>query len=120
MARFYLADAYYQLGKYAEALEAFEDCSPSNDLLKASRYAGIAACSEALGNHDAAGKNFEKAADLEQTDNTIAEQLSNAARSYARAGDKGRALDILKRVKKNYPTTTAGREADRFITQLSV
>ena len=120
LARFYLADSYYQLGKFAEALEAFKDCSPSNDLMKASRYAGIAACAEALGDFETAGENFEKAADKEQTDNTIAEQLSNAARSYARAGDKSRALDILKRIKKNYPTTTAGREADRFITQLSV
>jgi len=119
-ARFYLADSYYQLGKYAEALEEFKGCSPSDDLLKASRYAGIAACLEALGDFDDAGKYFEDAAEKEQTDNSIAEQLSNAARCFAQAGDKSRALDILKRLKKNYPTTTAGREADRYITQLSV
>jgi tetratricopeptide (TPR) repeat protein len=120
LARFYLADSYYQLGKFAEALEAFKEYSPSDDLLKASRYAGIAACSEALGNYTDAGKYFEDAAGSEQTDNSIAEDLSNAARCFAQGGDKSRALDILKRIKKNYPTTTAGREADRFITQLSV
>ena len=48
-----------------------------------------------------------------------AEHLYNAARNYAQAGDKERALDILKRLKKNYPATTYGREAERYITQLS-
>lgn len=120
LARFYLADSYYQLGKFSEALEAFKDCSPSNALLKASRYAGIGACYEALGNYKDAADNFESAAGKDATDGAIAEHLNDAARTYALAGDKSRALELLKRIKKNYPTTTAGREADRFITQLSV
>jgi tetratricopeptide (TPR) repeat protein len=120
LARFYLADAYYQLGKYSEALEAFKDCSPSTNVLKASRYAGIAACYEALNDYKNAARAFEDAAGKEDTDNAIAEQLSSAAHNYALAGEKSNALDLFKRIKKNYPTTTAGRDADRFITQLSV
>ena len=120
LARFYLADAYFQLGKYAEAKEAFEDCDPPEALLEASRLAGIAACHEALGNHNDAGVYFERAAAKDPTDGTIAEHLNNAARNFAQAGEKERALDILKRLKKNYPTTTYGREAERFISQLSL
>jgi tetratricopeptide (TPR) repeat protein len=120
MARFYLANAYYQLGKYTEALEAFKGCSPSDDLLKASRYAGIADCYEALGKYSDAAENFERAAGKDVTDNAISEHLNDAARNYGLAGEKSRAVDLLKRIKKNYPTTTAGREADRYITQLSV
>ncbi len=120
MARFYLADSYFQLGKYTEALEAFKECSPSNPLLKASRYAGIAACYEATGNHKEAADNYESAAGKDATDDAISEHLNDAARNHALAGDKSHALDLLKRIKKNYPTTTAGREADRYITQLSV
>jgi tetratricopeptide (TPR) repeat protein len=120
LARFYLADAYFQLGKYAEALEHFEDCSPSDDLLNASRLAGIAASYEALGNHAEAGNYFERAAAKDPTEGSMAEHLHNAARNYAQAGDKERALDLFRRIKKNYPTTTYGREADRYITQLSV
>ena len=120
MARFYLANAYYQMCKYNDALDAFKDCSPSDALLKASRYAGIAACEEVLGRYKDAGENFESAAGKDATENSISEHLTNAARNYALAGDKGRALEIFKRIKKNYPTTTAGREADRYITQLSV
>ena len=120
LARFYLADAYFQLGKYAEALEEFDSCDPSGVLLEASRLAGIAACHEALGHYEDAGKYFERAAAKEPTDGAVAEHLHHAARNYVQAGDKEHALDILKRLKKNYPTTTYGREAERFISQLSV
>ena len=120
LAGFYLADSYYQLGKYAEALEAFESCGASEALVESSRLAGIAACHEALGQYADAARAFEKAAGEDVTEGTAAEHLNDAARNFALAGDKERAVDILKRIKKNYPTTTYGREADRFIAQLSV
>ena len=120
LAGFYLADAYFQLGKYAEALEAFESCGASEALVESSRLAGIAASHEALGQFADAARYFEKAAGEDVTEGTAAENLNNAARNFALAGDKERAVDILKRIKKSYPTTTYGREADRFIAQLSL
>jgi tetratricopeptide (TPR) repeat protein len=120
MARFYLANSYYQLGKFSEALEAFKDCSPSSNLLKASRLAGIASCYEATGDFKSAAGYFEDAASKEEAENAVAEHLGCAARNYALAGDKSNALELYKRIKKNYPTTTIGRDADRYITQLSV
>jgi len=120
LARFYLADAYFQLGKYAEALDEFGSCSPSDPMLQASCLAGIAACHEALGQYEDAGRYFERAAGKEPTEGTIAEDLHYAARNFALAGDKERALELLKRLKKNYPTTTYGREAERYISQLSL
>ena len=54
--------------------------------------------------------------------NSIAYALAvlEEVRNYARAGEKEKALDLYRRLKKNYPTTTYGRDADRFIEQLSV
>jgi tetratricopeptide (TPR) repeat protein len=120
LAAFYLADSYFQLGKFAEALETFESCGVSEALVESSRLAGIAACHEALGKFADAARYFEKAAGEDVTEGTAAEHLNNAAHNFALAGDKERAVDILKRIKKNYPTTTYGREADRFIAQLSL
>ena len=120
LAAFYLADAYFQLGKYAEALESFESAGASEALVESSRLAGIASCHEALGHFADAARYFEKAAGQDVTDGTAAEHLNSAARNFALAGDKERAVDILKRIKKKYPTTNYGREADRFIAQLSL
>ncbi len=120
IARFYLAGAYYQLGNYDEALKFFEDCSPADELMAVSRLAGMADCYEAKGEYLKAAENFEKAASKNSKDVSIADNLNNAARNYARAGEKEKALDLYRRLKKNYPSTTYGREADRYIEQLSI
>ena len=120
LARFYLANAYFNTGNSAEALKAYEDCSPTDELLEVSRLAGIAACYEAQGNHEKAAQYFERAGTKNSKDITNAENLSNAARNYGQAGEKGKAIELYKRIKKSYPTTTFAREADRFISQLAV
>ena len=120
MARFYLANSYFQLGKFDEALKEFEDFSPSGEILGASRLAGIAACYEAKGNWIEAAETFEKASTKYASIPGAAENLNNAASNYAFAGEKAKALTLFKKLKKNYPTTTFARDADRYIAQLSV
>ena len=120
VARFYLANALYNTGAYDEALRQFEECSPSDPLIDASRLAGIAACQEAKGEHRKAAEYFEKAATKHGKDINAAENLNNAARNYGQAGEKEKAIELYKRIKKNYPTTTFAREADRFIARLTV
>jgi len=107
LARFYLANAYYQLGRYDEALKAYDD-------------SGLGACEEAKGEYGKAAAQFEKAATQYPSDASAAEYLNDAARDYAQAGEKEKAIDLYRRIKKNYPTSAFARDADRFITQLSV
>jgi tetratricopeptide (TPR) repeat protein len=120
MARFYLANAYFQTGKYDEALEAFDDFSPDDPLLEVSRHAGIGACFEAKGEYREAAESFEKAATKYAKDVNAAANLNHAAANYALAGDKEKALDLYRKLKKSYPTSSAARDADRYITQLSI
>jgi tetratricopeptide (TPR) repeat protein len=120
MARFYLADAYFLLGKYDDALHEFEDFSPKGDLLAVSRLAGIAGCYEAKKDWKNAAEYFEKAVGRDAKDINAAENLGYAARNYALAGEKEKALSLYKKLKKNYPTSTFARDADRYIAQLSV
>jgi len=119
MARFYLADTYYQLGRYEDALPEFEAFSPNEPTLGVSRLAGIAECYEAQGKYADAAEHYDRAASKYPNDVTVAENLSDAARNYVLAGQKERALELYKRLRKNYPTTPYGREADRYIAQLS-
>jgi tetratricopeptide (TPR) repeat protein len=120
LAKLYLANCYYYLNKYDEALKQYQDFSPEGQLLTVTRLAGIGACYEALGNHADAAKNFENAATKYPDDLDAAENLNNAARNFAAAGDKDRALELYKKLKKNYSTSTYAREADRYIAKLSV
>jgi tetratricopeptide (TPR) repeat protein len=120
LARFYLANAYFQLRQYDQALNEFKDFSPNDPLLEVSRLSGIASCYEAQGKHLDAGEQFEKASVRNSKDVSAAENLNNAARNYALGGQKEKALELYRRLKKSYPATTFGREADRFIARLSV
>jgi tetratricopeptide (TPR) repeat protein len=120
IARFYLASACYQLGKYDEALDQFKRCSVADETLEISRLSGIASAYEAKGMPKDAAEYFEKAALKNGKDPGAAENLNAAARNYARAGEKEKALDLLRKLKKTYPATTFGREADREIAALSL
>jgi tetratricopeptide (TPR) repeat protein len=120
VAKFYLGNAYFNLGKFSDALKQYEDFSPDGQLLVVSRYSALGACYEALGDHKEAASNYEKASTKYANDLNAAENLNNAARNYADSGQKELALELYKKLKKSYPTTPFGREADRYIAQLSV
>jgi tetratricopeptide (TPR) repeat protein len=120
LARFMYANALFELGKYDEALQQFEDFSAPDDMLAASRYAGIAQCYEARKDYKEAARNFEKAAGKNTKDISIPEYLNQAARNYGLAGEKERAIELYKRLKKNYPTSLYARDADRFVAQMSL
>jgi TolA-binding protein len=89
-------------------------------MLAASRSAGLAQCYEAKKDYKDAAENFEKAASKDAKDVFAPEYLSNAARNYGLAGDKERAIELYKRLKKNYPTSPSARDVDRFIAQMSL
>jgi tetratricopeptide (TPR) repeat protein len=120
IARFYLANVYYKLGEYDQALSQFEEFSAPNAILEASRLSGIAACHEALGRYAEAAEQYERATAADKEGVLAAENLNNAARNYALAGDRERAIQIYRRLKKDFPTSSFGRDADRSIAELSV
>jgi TolA-binding protein len=120
LARFMLGSAYFELGKYDEALQQFEDFSAPDNMLAASRLAGIAQCYEARGNHKDAAEYFEKAAGEDAKGIAAPDYLSQAARNYGLAGDKERAVELYRRLKKNYAASSYARDADRFIEQMSL
>lgn len=119
MARFYLANAYYEIGETDKALEEFDELSFSDDLLQASVYAGIGACYERKGDYIKAAKYFEKAASQSKENVLNPEYLIIAARNYGSASEKEKALDILNKVKKEYKESAAIREIDKYISAFS-
>lgn len=119
IARFYLANAYFATGKVDDALREFEDVDPIDDLVASSRLAGIAACREAKRDHAGAAESFERAGTAYPKDPSAAENLWHAARNHAQAGNRERALDLLRKVKKNSPESPLARDADRLIEQYS-
>jgi tetratricopeptide (TPR) repeat protein len=119
LARFYLANSYFALGQYDDALEQYKKFDGDSPLLKASARAGIGACLEAKSDYAPAAEHFEKAASISSNAAIVPEYLNSAARCYGHAGNHAKAVALLKRIKQEFPTSTYARDADRYISQFS-
>ncbi|MBI4811024.1 MAG: tetratricopeptide repeat protein [Ignavibacteriales bacterium] len=120
LARLYLANCYLSIGNYDEALKHFNSFDSDNDLLSASAIAGMASCYEGKGEYKKAASEFEKAAAMLSNQINTPDYLNSAAICYGKAGEKEKAVSILKRLKKEYPKSSFAREADRYISQFSI
>jgi tetratricopeptide (TPR) repeat protein len=117
LAKFYLAGSYFALGDYDKALQYYLAVSVSDELVTASAEAGAAACYATKGDHQAAATYYERAALKSSKDLNTPENLFHAAENYAAAGKKEKALDLYRKLKKDFPTSTYAREVDRWIAE---
>ncbi|MCK9410550.1 MAG: tetratricopeptide repeat protein [Bacteriovoracaceae bacterium] len=118
IAQFYLANCYFNTGEFDKAMEAFDNANVDAPILETSRIAGIAACYEVKANFADAAKYFEKAGKANANDPNTAEYLSNAARNYARSGNKELAIELYKLIKKEHSSSAAARDAERYLDEL--
>lgn len=114
-AKIYLANAYSYLGNYEEAFKYYEDYSGSIDIYKASALAGMAG-------HYAVKKDYQRAADLYKEAAGAAEinaqnpdYLLGAAVNYYNAGDTEDAKILLEKIKEDYATSEARKQADKYL-----
>jgi tetratricopeptide (TPR) repeat protein len=117
-AKIYLANSYYFLGKFDEALKYYQDFSGSNDVFKASAFAGQAACFEAKNEQGKAAELYHKAATVSKQNVLNPQYLLFAGINYIKTGKKDEAKEILTRLKKDFTTSTYTREVDKYLAQI--
>ena len=77
-------------------------------------------CYEAKHEYAKAAARYEDAASTLANTLGTPDYLRAAGRCYGMAGEKDKAVSLFKRIKKEYPTSAAAREADRYISEFSV
>jgi tetratricopeptide (TPR) repeat protein len=120
MAKVYLGNCYYYLGKLDSAREVFESVSAAQPLVKASVDAGKAAIFEEKGNKEEAAKLFVSAAMADETNPLNADYNYAAARNYEQAGKKDDAVKIYRKVIAEYPGGFFDDAAKRALIRLQV
>jgi tetratricopeptide (TPR) repeat protein len=118
MAKLYLANCYYFLGKLDSAMAVFQDISPSGALVKASVWAGKGAILEEKGNKAEAAKLFKDAAEADKANPLNADYALSAARNFEQAGDKEQAVKIYRQILEEYPGTYFDDAAKRGLIRL--
>lgn len=120
MAKLYLANSYYFLGKLDSAQQVFEDVDAGESLVKASISAGKAAIFEEKGNKEEAAKLFMSAAGMDKTNPLNADYSLSAARNYEQAGKTDEAAKLYKTILVEYSGGYFDDAAKRGLIRLQV
>lgn len=118
LARYYLGVSYLRQGEYDEAILWLEKFS-TDDILLASVAKG--ATGDAYlekGDKEKAVSMYVKAADDFQNEFTSPIYLARAAELTENLGDNKKALELYERLQKEYPSSTEGSGAEKFIARL--
>jgi len=117
MAKLYLANSYFNQNSYDKALKYFQGVDIGDKMLASSALSGEASCYEAMGNHEEAAAVYEQAASKYMTVIQAPDDLFRAADNYALAGNKDKAAEMLRRLKKEFPASTYARDFDRYMAE---
>lgn len=115
IAKIYLANAYNNLGKLDEAKKYYEDYSGGSDVFKATALAGEAGYYASQKEYEKAGDLYKKAAYVSEENVMNADYLLRAGINFIDAGKKEEAKDLFNKIKKDYKTSTAFREIDKYL-----
>ena len=119
IAKVYLANSYYYLGKVDDALKYYESYSGNSNLFKAAAYAGIASCNERQGNYEEAAKYFEKAASVSKFNVQNPKYLLDSGIDYIQAQNISKAKEVFEKLKNNYKKSPLQSEVERYLASIN-
>lgn len=119
-AKIYLADCYYYLGDYDNALKYFGDYGGSDKLLEASADAGIAEVYEIRKDYEKSARYYDRAASRDSKNFLTPQYLISAARSYIKIGKKDRAISMLERVRKDFANSPYASNLDYYMAEAKI
>ncbi len=115
IAKIFVANCYYFLGRIDDAKRFYEDFSGSSDIYKAAALAGIAGCYESKDEFGKAASYFEDASQVNKNNVSNPTYLLNAGINYSKIGKAEKAKELFEVIKKDYKTSTEATQLDRYL-----
>ncbi len=106
------------MGKPEDAFKYYDDYGGSIGIYKAAALAGQAGYYAYKNNYEKAAELYEKAANVTKEDVLNPDYLLSAGENYISAGKNKEAKDILEKIRKDYITSTAAGQVDRYLSQI--
>ncbi len=119
LAHYYAGISYLRTGQFEDAIAELEAYDPDADseMLEAVKLGAIGDAYMELEEVDEALTHYEKAATANDNDFSTPVYLQKAGFAAEKAGNFDKAIDYYTQVKKKYPTTNEGRNADKYIAR---
>ena len=117
MAKYYAGICYLQLGKFDDAIKHLDDFSPSGTVSPTMKYGALADAYSEKQDFAKAIKYYKEAASEGSVEDLKALYLKRYAMLSEKQGDAASAVSAYNEIKEKYPTTTEGRDIDKFIAR---
>lgn len=114
LAKLLLANSYYGLRDFNNAMKYYDDFGGSNKLSKVAAISGIASVKEAQNDFIGAGKEFERAANYDKENPYRDEYLFYAGRDFSLGNDKASAKRVFDILKNDFPKSKYIAQSQRY------
>ena len=119
LCHYYAGASYLHLKQFDKAIKQLKDFSTDADQIQSWAYGMIGDAYAELKKNNEALEYYKKAADENKKDEfTSAEFLFKAGLFAETIGKKQEAIDMYKRIKKDYPLTDKAANIDRYLARL--
>jgi len=118
LANYYAGLSYLHLGQFEEAIEYLKKFDAKDQMISPIAYGAIADAYIELNNTDEAEVFYKKAINISENNFTTPIYLMKLGMLYEQQGDYTNALENYKRIEKDYPTSTEGRQISKYIARV--
>jgi len=117
-ANYYAGISYLHLGEFDAALSFLQDYSGKGSVLPIMKNGAIGDAYSELGQMDKAISSYNKAIGAGENDMLESYYLKKLGLLHEKQGNLTASADAFKRIKKDYPTSTDGRDIDKYISRV--
>lgn len=117
LARYYAGISHLRLGEYEEAIHQLGKFKGKDVILSAIALGAIGDAHMELGDADKALVAYEKAVKTNENDFTTPIYLMKAGLAAEKLGKFDKAISYYGRLKSDFPNTTEGRNAEKYLSR---
>ncbi|MGB0367989.1 MAG: tetratricopeptide repeat protein [Flavobacteriales bacterium] len=117
LAHYYAGICYLRSGQYEDAITELESFDGAGEMLGAVALGAIGDANMEMDDADEALSYYEKAAKSSENNFSTPVYLQKAAFAAEKTGNYDKAIDYYTQVKKDFPTTNEGRNAEKYIAR---
>lgn len=115
LAKYYTGICYKEIGDFEAAEDYLSKFKTRDKLVAAAALSALGDVYAEMQEYDKASKAYMSAVDQHENSFTSPIILKKAGIVYEAAGDLESALEVYKRISKDYPTSAEGREIKKYI-----